>query len=127
MTVSPPGELDQVNERNALVTEFLSNVSRDLERLRSSSHDPDALDSAWWRRLQSTAHNIGARSEALKLGVMRRCALELEQFSAEVLTPTDSGASDSIQGAMIALEIVELELRALQSDAQARDTDSPSS
>src|ERR1043165_6361215 len=112
MNVSPPGELDRVNERNALVKEFLSEVSTDLERLRAASTDPDALDSASWRRLQTTAHNIGVRAEALKLGVMQHCARELEQFAADVVTPTGSSKSASIQGAMIALEILELELQA---------------
>ena len=117
MTASPPGELDQVNERNALVMEFLTEVSGDLERLRAGSEDPDALDSASWRRIQTTAHNIGARAEALKLSVMQQCARELEEFATEVLKPTDSNKSEAIQGALIALEIVELELRALKRDS----------
>ena len=114
MTAAPPGELDQVNERNALVMEFLTEVSTDLERLRAASLAPDALDSAAWRRLQTTAHNIAARAAALKLGVMQQCARELEQFSAEVIRPTDCDRSESVQGAMIALEILTLELQALK-------------
>jgi hypothetical protein len=116
MTASPPGQLGQANERNALVVEFLTELSGDLERLRSGSKEPDALDSATWRRLQTTAHNIAARAEALKLGVLQQCARELEQFAVEVLKPTDSSKSESIHGAMIALEILELELQALKKD-----------
>src|SRR5687767_5228238 len=110
MSVSPPGELDQVKQRNALIMEFITEVSRDLEGLRATGDHLDVRDSTSWRRLQNTAHNIGARAEGLNLGVLHLCARELEQFAVEVLRPTDSDKSESIQGAMIALEMLDLEL-----------------
>jgi hypothetical protein len=118
MSVSPPGELDQVKQRNALIMEFITEVSRDLERLRAGRVHLDVPDSTSWRRLQTAAHNIGARAEGLKLGVLQLCARELEQFALEVLRPTDSDKSESIQGAMIALEMLDLELTALKKGLQ---------
>jgi len=98
--------------------EFIKEVSRDLEHWRASCANTREFDSATWRQLQNAAHNIGARAEGFKLGVMVACARELEQFALEVLTPTRSDKSESIKGAIIALEIMELELHSLRRTLQ---------
>jgi hypothetical protein len=117
MNDAPSGEKYQVSNRDALVMEFIIEVSRDVEQLRACNVDSGALDPTSWRRLQKSAHSIGVRAEALELGVLRLCAKELEQFAVEVLRPTGSDKSESIQGAMIALEMLDLELQALKRTA----------
>jgi hypothetical protein len=100
--------------------EFIAEVNRDLQRLREGHADLDALHPTSWRRLQLAAHNIGARAEGLELQVLQSCARELEQLATEVLTPTPSDRSQSIEGAMVALEMLDLELRALKKDLASR-------
>ena len=120
MNDSPPGEPDQTNKQHVLIMEFITEVNRDLERLREGNADLAALLPASWRRLQITAHNIGARAEGLDLQVLQVCARELERFAMEVLTPTASDKSESIEGAMVALEMLDLELHALKRDLASR-------
>ena len=120
MNDSPPGEPDQANKQHVLIMEFITEVNRDLERLREGNADLAALLPASWRRLQITAHNIGARAEGLDLQVLQVCARELERFAMEVLTPTASDKSESIEGAMVALEMLDLELHALKRDLASR-------
>ena len=61
--------------------EFLGDATRDVERMRGLLNSLEAGDAAAWARVQNLAHNIGARSHALKLGVMNACARELEQLT----------------------------------------------
>lgn len=63
--------------------EFLSDATRDVERMRGLVVELEAGDIAAWTRVQNIAHNLGARSQALKLGVMTACARELEQLTDE--------------------------------------------
>lgn len=107
-------EKDQVIKQHALVMEFITEGHVDLERFRLGATDLADLDPTSWRRLQHLAHNIGARAAALKLGVLQICARELEQFSIDVLKAASSDKSECIQGAMIALEMLDLELKALK-------------
>jgi hypothetical protein len=120
MNDSPPGEPDQVDKRRVLIMEFITEVNRDLQRLREGNADLVALIPTSWRRLQIAAHNIGARAEGLELAVLQVCARELEQLALEVLTPTVSDRSESIEGAMVALEMLDLELQALKTDSASR-------
>ena len=107
-------EKDQVNKQNALVMEFITEANVDLERCRSGAADLAELDPTSWRRVQQLAHNVGARAAALKLGVLQICARELEQFSIDILKAGSADKSEYIQGAMIALEMLDLELKALK-------------
>jgi hypothetical protein len=120
MTDSPRGEPDQLNKQHALIMEFITDVNRDLQRLREGNADLVSMNPAAWRRLQVAAHNIGARAEGLELQVLQACARELEQFAMEVLTPTAAGKSGSIEAAMVALEMLDLELHVLQKDLASR-------
>ena len=63
--------------------EFLSDATRDVERMRGLVVELESGDAAAWTRVQTMAHNLGARSQALKLGVMTACARELEQLTDE--------------------------------------------
>jgi hypothetical protein len=107
-------EKDQVNKQNALTMEFITEANVDLERLRLGAMDLAELEPTSWRRVQHLAHNIGARAAALKLGVLQICARELEQFSIDVLKAGSTDRSECIQGAMVALEMLDLELQALK-------------
>jgi phage shock protein A len=120
MNDSPRGEPDQASKPRALIMEFITEVNRDLQRLREGNADLVAMNPTSWRRLQTAAHNIGARAGRLELQVLQVCARELEQFAMEVLTPTASDRSRSIEGAMVALEMLDLELHALQRDLESR-------
>ena len=63
--------------------EFLADASRDVERMRGLVAELEAGDPAAWSRVQNLSHNLGARSQALKLGVMNAAARELERFADE--------------------------------------------
>lgn len=63
--------------------EFLGDATRDVERMRALVPELEADDAAAWARVQNMAHNLGARSQALKLGIMNACARELEQLTDE--------------------------------------------
>jgi hypothetical protein len=114
MNDSPMGEKTQVTKHQALVMEFITEVNRDLERFRFENTDLAKLDANSWRKVLNAAHNIGARAEALKLGVLEICARELEQFATDVLKTPGSNKSEFIQGSMIAIEMLDLELNALK-------------
>ena len=120
MNDSPPGEPGHVDKQHVLIMEFITEVNRDLERLREGNADLVALHPSSWRGLQMVAHNIGARARGLDLQVLQVCARELEQFAVEVLTPTVADKSVSIEGAMVALEMLDLELHALKKDLVSR-------
>jgi hypothetical protein len=66
-----------------MLDEFLSDATRDVERMRGLVADLDAGDAAAWGRVQVMAHNLAARALALKLGVLNACARELEQLTNE--------------------------------------------
>jgi hypothetical protein len=125
MNDSPPGEPDQVTKQHVLLMEFIIEVNRDVQRLREGAADLAALLPASWRRLQSTAHNIGARAEGLQLQVLQVCARELEQFAIQALAPTVSDKSETIEGAMVALEMLDLELHALKTDVASQPLEDP--
>jgi hypothetical protein len=114
MNDSRGGEKGQGNKHDALVMELITEVNCTLERIRLDNADLGALDPASWRRLQNAAHNIGARAAGLDLQVLQLCALELEQFAVDVLMPSGLDKSESVQGAMVALEALDLELHALK-------------
>jgi hypothetical protein len=120
MNDSPPGEPDQVDKQHVLIMEFITEVNRDLERLREGNADLVALHPTSWRGLQIVAHNIAARAEGLELRVLQVCAWELEQLVIEVLTPTAADKSEGIEAAMIALEMLNLELLALKKASKSR-------
>jgi hypothetical protein len=63
--------------------EFLGDATRDVERMRALVGELERGDDAAWERVQTIAHNLGARSLALELGVMNACARELEQLTDE--------------------------------------------
>lgn len=65
------------------VDEFLHDARRDVERMRVLLPELEAGDTAAWARVQNLAHNLAARSLALKLGVMNACARELVQLTDE--------------------------------------------
>jgi hypothetical protein len=120
MNDSPRGETDHVDKQQALITEFITDMNRELARLRAGSADLVALHPASWRGLQIAAHNIGARAEGLELQVLQTCARQLEGFAIEVLTPSASNKPESIEGAMVALEMLDLESRALNRNLVSR-------
>ena len=71
-------------ERHRLqVDEFLGDARQDVVRMRGMMPDLEADDAAAWTRLQNLAHNLNARSQILKLGVLNACARELQQLLAE--------------------------------------------
>jgi hypothetical protein len=107
-------EQDQARKQKVLVMELITEASRDLKLMRDGDGGFAAFDPVAWRKIQNTAHNIAARAAELRLGVLQLCARELEQFAAEILRPTDSDKSESVQGAVIALEMLDLELLALK-------------
>ena len=92
--------------------EFLGDATRDVERMRALVADLERGDAAAWTRVQTIAHNLGARSLALKLGVMNACARELEQLTDERQNgaPLDNFFMQCVSGAVetLALEIATL-------------------
>jgi HPt (histidine-containing phosphotransfer) domain-containing protein len=78
----PRGREPAERERHRqMLAEFLADATRDVERMRGMLTALDAGDAAAWARVQNLAHNLGARSQALKLGVMNACARELEHLT----------------------------------------------
>lgn len=92
--------------------EFLGDATRDVERMRAMEPELEAGDPASWDRVQNLAHNLAARSLALKLGVLNACARELEQLTEERQkgAPLDSFFKQCVVGAIetLALEIDQL-------------------
>jgi len=87
--------------------EFLSDATRDVERMRSLVISLETGDTAAWPQVQNLAHNVAARSLALKLGVMNACARELEQLTHEGQngTPLDNFLLQCVGSAVEALAI----------------------
>jgi len=80
----PRGREPAERERQRqMLGEFLADATRDVERMRGMLTALDAGDAAALARVQTLAHNLGARSQALKLGVLNACARELEQLTEE--------------------------------------------
>jgi hypothetical protein len=63
--------------------EFLGDATRDVGRMRGLVAELEAGDPAAWARVQNLAHNLAARAQALRLGVMTAAARELERFADE--------------------------------------------
>jgi hypothetical protein len=111
MSDSEDRETARVQSRDQRVREFLAEAARDIERMRAAvvaaAGEPDSTS---WRRFENVAHNLGARAGALQLGVLQMCARELEQFV----------MAKSMDGVMVAVETISLELNALTSDLAER-------
>src|SRR5438105_3218622 len=94
------------------LSEFLADATRDVERMRAMEPELEASDAASWDRVQILAHNLAARSLALKLGVLNACARELEQLTEDRAkgTPLDTFFKQCVVGAIetLALEIDQL-------------------
>ena len=92
--------------------EFLADATRDVECMRAMEPELEAGDAAAWDRVQILAHNLAARSLALKLGVLNACARELEQLADECPKggPLDTFTRQCVTGAIetLALEIDQL-------------------
>jgi hypothetical protein len=111
------GPQDQVSERThdrqVLVQELVREAGVELTRIRQSTAALEARDTIAWERAQRWAHNIAARAQALNLGVLASCARELERFSGAIVTGGPEGNAITLQSAAIAMEAIDLELRAL--------------
>jgi hypothetical protein len=60
--------------------EFLADANQDVARMRGMESELGGGDAAAWGRLETLAHNLAARSQILKLGVLNACVRELQQF-----------------------------------------------
>ena len=99
-----------------LVLELLQYARCELSVMRTAAAVPEAKDAQAWQRTSIAAHNIAVRAEALRLGVLQRCASELELLTTAILNETKSGRHSPVELAMIAIETLELELSALESE-----------
>ena len=101
-------------ERHRLqVDEFLGDARQDVARMRGMLPDLEADDAAAWTRLQNLAHNLNARSQILRLGILNACARELQQL----VEQRQSGASADgffMQCVNSAIETLALEIEALK-------------
>ena len=96
-----------------LLDELLADAKRDVERMRALVPELESGDAAAWSRVQNVAHNLAARSLALKLGVLNACARELEQLANE----QQNGAPLDrffLQCVAAAIETLALEIGALK-------------
>jgi hypothetical protein len=93
--------------------EFLADASQDVGRMRSLIPDLEAGERGAWDRLENIVHNLAARSQILKLGVLNACARELQQLVEE---RQKGGALDTFfrQCVSSAIETIALELDALK-------------
>jgi hypothetical protein len=60
--------------------DFLDHAGQDVGRMRGMVFELEAGEAATWERLENIAHNLAARSQVLKLGVLNACARELQQL-----------------------------------------------
>jgi hypothetical protein len=118
MKDAPPGG-KKVSQHDQLIREFVNEVSRDLKRLLARGNELRDLDPISWRRVQTTAHHIAGRAGQLQLQVLAHCARELEEFAARILSATHADRSESVHAAMIAFEMIHLELKALEGSTQS--------
>src|SRR4051812_47157864 len=100
-------------EQDKLVRELARDVAEDVQRMRATSAELEAVDWVAWRRVQNAAHNIAARAGALKLVVLQQCARELEELAACVQTLNESGKARHLESAMVAIETIALEVETL--------------
>jgi hypothetical protein len=63
--------------------EFLGHAGQDVGRMRGMVFELEAGETATWERLENLVHNLAARSQILKLGVLYACARELQQLLVE--------------------------------------------
>ena len=105
-------EAAEKERQRQMLDEFLSDATRDVERMRALIAELEAGDGTAWGRVQNTAHNLAARAMALKLGVLNACARELEQLTNERLNgaPLDKFFMQCVASAIetLALEIAAL-------------------
>jgi hypothetical protein len=93
--------------------EFLADANQDVARMRGMESELEAGDVAAWERLQMLAHNLAARSQILKLGVLNACARELQQL----VDDRQKGAPFDaffLQCVSSAIETVALEIESLR-------------
>ena len=96
-----------------MLDEFLSDATRDVERMRALVAELESGDGTVLAPVQNTAHNLAARAMALKLGVLNACARELEQLTNE----RQNGALPDrffLQCVGAAIETLALEIGALK-------------
>jgi hypothetical protein len=101
-------------ERNRQqLDELLGDASQDVGRMRGMIPELEAGDPAAWRRLENIAHNLAARSQVLKLGVLNACVRELQRLVAERQA---GGALDRffLQCVSSAVETLAIEIDALK-------------
>ena len=113
MTGAREREAVERERRRNQLDEFVADATRDVERMRGLMAELEAGDPAAWARVQNLAHNVAARSLALKLGVMNACARELERFTDERQkgVPLDDFFVQCVHSA---IETLALELAALR-------------
>ncbi len=104
---------ERTRDRLVLVQELVREAGAELTRIRQSTAALEAQDTIVWERTQRWAHNIAARAQALNLGVLASCARELERFSGAIVVGGPTGKAVTLQSAAIAIEAIDLELRAL--------------
>jgi hypothetical protein len=104
---------ERTRDRLVLVQELVRDAGAELTRIRQSTAALEAQDTIVWERTQRWAHNIAARAQALNLGVLASCARELERFSGAIVVGGPKGKAVTLQSAAIAIEAIDLELRAL--------------
>jgi len=114
MNDSKTEQSDTALRHHQLVQELIADASRDLERMRSAMAALEALDATSWRITRNAAQNLGARARALGLGILQHCASELEGFAEEVTRPDASDRSASLHCAMVAIEMLGIELDTLK-------------
>jgi hypothetical protein len=93
--------------------EFLADAGKDVARMRGLIPDLEAGQADAWERLENIGHNLAARSQILKLGVLNACARELQHLVEE---RRRGGALDTffLQCVNSAIETLALEIDALR-------------
>lgn len=103
-------------KRRQALQEFLRDTSRDVERMRSIAIEIEAGEVAGWPHLRNLAHNIAARANSLKLGVMNATGRELERLADEQLAATSADAF-LLQCANSAIDTLALEVDTLKKES----------
>jgi hypothetical protein len=103
----------RTHDREVSVQELVRETGIEMARLRASTEALEQLDRNEWERTQRLAHNIAARAQGLNLAVLASCARELERFAGAIVTGDPKGQAAALQGAAIATEAIDLELRVL--------------
>lgn len=113
MNDSASHDKQRVRIHNQLVLDFVSEVREQLEGIHKNTLELEAFEAAAWERTLTVAHNIGARAQALRLGVLASCAREFENFAGLMLTGDVQSRRSAFQSAMVALETISLEIQSL--------------